>query len=179
MPIDRIVYEKNSLNKNWNFCFGYEPQEYFETMLPNTLVKVWQTDPKGQKYLWLNRYLSNNTLTNKLGLCCMGDGDEDHQLIFRGVPVDRTSSVETLNGYIHRIKDILKYDQHAKDALHERPLAVACGRAVEEEHTLEPGIAADGVADRFLQKPRLAHIAAHDFPDEAGQLGHCKLLPCA
>ncbi|MDE6806913.1 MAG: fasciclin domain-containing protein, partial [Prevotella sp.] len=44
MPIDRIVYEKNAqTNASWNFCFGYEPQEYFETMLPNTLLKVWET----------------------------------------------------------------------------------------------------------------------------------------
>ena len=121
MPIDRIVYEKNKqTDGSWNFCFGYEPQEYFETMLPNTLLKVWETNPKSTKNLWLNRYLSNNTLTKKLGLCALGDGDEDHQLIFKGVPVDRDNSVETLNGYIHRIKGILKYDQNAKDGLHER-----------------------------------------------------------
>ena len=121
MPIDRIVYEKNAqTNASWNFCFGYEPQEYFETMLPNTLLKVWETEPTSNKKLWLNRYLTNNTMTKKLGLCCIGNGDEDHQLVFAGVPVDRNNSIETLNGYIHRIKGILKYDQNAKDALHER-----------------------------------------------------------
>ena len=120
MPIDRIVYEKNKqTDASWNFCFGYEPQEYFETMLPNTLLKVWETNPKTTKDLWLNRYLTNNTLTSKLGMFGM-PGDGDHTLVFRGVSVDRNSSVETLNGYIHRIKGILKYDQNAKDALHER-----------------------------------------------------------
>ena len=85
MPIDRIVYEKNAqTNASWNLCFGYEPQEYFETMLPNTLLKVWETNPKTTKDLWLNRYLTNNTLTKRLGMF------------------------------------ILKYDQNAKDALHER-----------------------------------------------------------
>lgn len=121
MPIDRIVYEKNAnTDATWNFCFGYEPQEYYETMLPNTLLKVWETNPKTTKNLWLNRYLTNNTLTSRLGLCAMGNGDEDHQLVFAGVPIDRNSSVETLNGYIHRIGGILKYDQRAHDALHER-----------------------------------------------------------
>ena len=120
MPIDRIVYEKNAqTNGTWNFCFGYEPQEYFETLLPNTLLKVWETNPKNSKNLWLNRYLTNNTLTSKIGLFGM-PGDGDHTLVFAGVPVDRNNSVETLNGYIHRIKGILKYDQNAKDALHER-----------------------------------------------------------
>ena len=121
MPIDRIVYEYNAqTSASWNFCFGYEPQEYFETMLPNTILKVWETNPKTTKDLWLNRYLTNNTMTSKLGLCCIGNGDEDHQLIFKGVPVDRNSSVETLNGYIHRIKGILKYDQNARNGLKER-----------------------------------------------------------
>lgn len=120
MPIDRIVYEKNAdTNASWNFCFGYEPQEYFETLLPNTLMKVWETNPKTTKNLWLNRYLTNNTLTSKLGMFGM-PGDGDHTLVFAGVPVDRNRSVETLNGYIHRIGGILKYDQNAKDALHER-----------------------------------------------------------
>ena len=120
MPIDRIVYEKNKqTDASWNLCFGYEPQEYFETMLPNTLMKVWETNPKTTKNLWLNRYLTNNTLTSKLGLFGV-PGDGDHVLKFAGVPIDRNNSIETLNGYIHRIKGILKYDQNAKDALHER-----------------------------------------------------------
>ncbi len=119
MPVDRIVYEYTPSNANWNFCFGYEPQEYFETLLPNTLLKVWQTNPKTTKNLWINRYMTNNTLTSKLGTFGM-PGDGDHDLIFAGVPIDRNSSVETLNGYIHRIGGILKYDQNAKDALHER-----------------------------------------------------------
>ena len=120
MPIDRIVYEKNAqTNSSWNLCFGYEPQEYFETMLPNTLLKVWETNPKTTKDLWLNRYLTNNTLTAKLGLFGMPN-DGDHTLVFKGVSIDRNKSIETLNGYIHRIKGILKYDQNARDALHER-----------------------------------------------------------
>ncbi|MBR1548119.1 MAG: fasciclin domain-containing protein [Prevotella sp.] len=120
MPIDRIVYEKNAqTNGSWNFCFGYEPQEYFETMLPNTILKVWETNPTSSKNLWLNRYLTNNTLTSKLGLFAM-PGDGDHELRFAGVPVDRNKSVETLNGYIHRIGGILKYDQTARNALNER-----------------------------------------------------------
>lgn len=121
MPIDRIVYEKNSsTDASWNFCFGYEPQEYFETMLPNTLLKVWETNPKTTKNLWLNRYMTNNTLTSRIGMCAMGNGDVDHQLVFAGVPVDRNKSVETLNGYIHRIGGVLKYDQNARNALYER-----------------------------------------------------------
>ena len=120
MPIDRIVYEKNaSTNATWNLCFGYEPKEYFETLLPNTLLKIWETNPKTTKNLWINRYLTNNTLTSKLGMFGM-PGDGDHELVFPGVAIDRNSSVETLNGYIHRINGILKYDQNARNCLYER-----------------------------------------------------------
>lgn len=120
MPIDRIVYEKNAdTNSSWNFCFGYEPQEYFETLLKNTLLKVWETNPKTTKDLWLNRYMTNNTLTKKIGMFGF-PGDGDHVLEFAGVGVDRKRSVETLNGYIHRIKDVLVYNETARKALNER-----------------------------------------------------------
>ena len=120
MPINKIVYEQDKYSSGvWNFCFGYEPQEYFETLLPNTLLKVWQTSPKGTKDLWLNRYLENNTLTSKLGTFGV-DGDGDHTLVFPGVKIDRTASVETENGFIHRIGGILKYDQNARNGLNER-----------------------------------------------------------
>lgn len=125
MPIDRILYEYNSRTMNyWNFCYGYEPQDYFETLLPNTLMKIWQTDPRGKKNLFINRYRQFNTQTEQLGT--MGDEDT-HPIVFAGVPIDRTlradgtsPSVETLNGYIHRIKGILLYDKNAVDAQRER-----------------------------------------------------------
>lgn len=125
MAIDKIVYEYNSKTQStWNLCFGYEPQEYFETMLPNTLMKIWETKPKSQKNLFINRYRQNNTLTEELGTF---GNDGTHPIIFEGVPIDRTTradgtspSVETLNGYIHRIKGILLYDQNAVNAQNER-----------------------------------------------------------
>ncbi len=120
MPVDKIVYEYTGKGGDkWNFCFGYEPQEYFETMLPNTLLKVWETSPMKEKKLWLNRYMTNNTLTSRIGLFGM-PGDGDHDLVFEGVPVDRNNSKDALNGNIHPIGGILKYDQNAKNALNER-----------------------------------------------------------
>ncbi len=125
MPIDKIVYEYNSKNSStWNLCFGYEPQEYFETMLPNTLMKIWCLSPKTQKKLYINRYRANNTMTEQLGT--FGD-DATHSIVFAGVPIDRTTkadgtapSVEAVNGYIHRLNGILLYDQNAVAAQKER-----------------------------------------------------------
>ncbi len=120
MPIDKIVYERTAkTTSTWNFCFGYEPQEYFETLLPNTLLKVWQLNPKSTRDLYLNRYRQNNTLTDQIGT--MGS-DATHPIIFEGVKVSReaNSSVQTLNGYIHRIKNVLLYDANAVKAQYER-----------------------------------------------------------
>lgn len=117
MPIDKIVYEKNSRNSKWNVCFGYEPQDYFPTMLRNTMLKVWQTNPKTTKELWINRYRLFNTMTDQIGT--FGDPDT-HPIIFPGVKIDRKGSVESRNGYIHRIGGILKYDQNAVNSQKER-----------------------------------------------------------
>lgn len=120
LPVDKIVYEKNSkTNSTWNFAFGYEPQEYFETMLPNTLLKAWEVNPKSTKDLYLNRYRQNNTLTDEIGTF---GSSSTHPIIFKGVQIDRGSnrSIETLNGYIHRIKGVLLYNENAVKAQNER-----------------------------------------------------------
>ncbi len=121
MPVNQIVYEKTTSNSSvWNVSFGYEPQEYFETMLPNTLMKVWATDPNSnnmQPKLWINRYRQNNTLTEEYGTL---GSDESHQIVYKGVPIDRSYNKETLNGYIHKIGDILLYNQQAKNSFYER-----------------------------------------------------------
>lgn len=120
MPIDEIVYEQNpTTSSTWNFCFGYEPQEYFKTLLPHTLLKVWEVDPKSSKTLYLNRYRVNNTLTDEIGTF---GSDAQHPIQFQGVQVDRGTnrSKETLNGYIHRIKGLLFYDKQAVQSQNER-----------------------------------------------------------
>ena len=121
MPVDQIVYEKTNSNQSvWNVSFGYEPQEYFETMLPNTLLKVWATNPNSQgkePKLWINRYRQNNTLTDEYGTL---GSDATHPIIFPGVQIDRTYNKGTLNGYIHKINGILKYDQQTVASFYER-----------------------------------------------------------
>lgn len=120
ISVDKLVYEKSAkTNNTWNFCFGYEPQDYFETMLPNTLMKVWQLNPKTTKDIYLNRYRQNNTLTDEIGTF---GSQATHPIVFAGVQVDRGAnrSIETLNGYIHRLKGILLYDRNAVYAQNER-----------------------------------------------------------
>ena len=117
MPVDKIVYEYSATNSNWNFSFGYEPNDYFETMLPNTLLKCWELNPMTTKDLYINRYRKNNTLTDQIATF---GSEEMHPIVFPGVKVDRTKSINCYNGYIHRINDVLLYDENARNALNER-----------------------------------------------------------
>lgn len=117
MAVDRIVYEYSNSNENWNYAFGYEPQDYFETMLPHTLMKVWEIKPKTTRDLRINRYIMNNTLTDQLA--CFGS-DAMHTEVFPGVKILRTGSMSALNGYIHRIDRPLVYNANAANALIER-----------------------------------------------------------
>ena len=117
IQIDHLVYERNTSNFDWNYCFGYEPQAYYETMLKGTLLKIWQTNPKTTKELWINRYLKNNTLTDQYATF---GSEAMHPLIYSGARIYRDNSLEALNACIHSIDKVLLYDQNAHDAQHER-----------------------------------------------------------
>ena len=118
IQVDQLVYERNSrTSENWNYCFGYEPQAYYETMLQGSLLKIWQTNPKTTKDLWINRYLKNNTLTDQYATF---GSEAMHPLIYSGAKIDRNNSLETMNACIHSIDKVLLYDQNAHDAQHER-----------------------------------------------------------
>lgn len=117
MAADRIVYEYSASNENWNYAFGYEPQDYFETLLPHTLMKFWELNPKTTRNLRINRYRQNNTLTDEVGTF---GTDGKHPILFEGVKVQRSGSISSLNGYIHRIDRPLVYNADAANALEER-----------------------------------------------------------
>jgi hypothetical protein len=103
---------------------GGEPYDYYETMLPNTIMKIWQPQPGN--VLYINRARQNNTLTDELA--SMGS-DGMHQIITSGVKVARTTdsnrdfdtNIQAYNGYIHGIRGMLVYDEKVpKYVLHER-----------------------------------------------------------
>lgn len=87
--------------------------EYYETMLPMTLMKV--TKVSGQ--LLINRYVSNPTLTDQVA----EQGSESfHAVVDEGVGIG-TDNIQALNGYIHPINDMLAYTYNVpKGVLNER-----------------------------------------------------------
>ena len=130
IPEDQLVYERNTKwqkAQTWNYVNGETPYDYYETMLPNTLVKVWQPEPLlSRRTLYLNRYIANNTLTDEVGT---KGSIAMHQVINEGVRVNRTteqvdgtfSNLEAYNGYIHPINGMLTYNKDVpQGVLHER-----------------------------------------------------------
>lgn len=129
MPEDQLVFENNKKwsASNWNYVNGAQPFDYYETMLPNTILKIWQPVPMASAHTnYINRYVAFNTLTDELGT--MGSSTL-HQLIRPGVRINRTSdegltvptNVSAYNGYIHSIQSMLVYDEQVpKGVLHER-----------------------------------------------------------
>lgn len=96
IPRDYLV-----IDRHYTHDLGSECYEYYETMLPKTLIKIWQV----QGRLYINRYQTNNTLTNEVE----GFGDI-HVVEQEGVTFGSGVSLQPVNGYIHPINGLLEYD---------------------------------------------------------------------
>jgi len=89
--------------------------EYYETMLPYTLLKITKN---GSKWM-LNRWEANSSLTDQvaeLGSAAM------HTVLFEGIElVGAEGQISPTNGYIHPIKSVLVYNTDVvRGALNER-----------------------------------------------------------
>ena len=129
MPANELVFEfSNRWSTAWNYTNGCGPFDYYETMLPHTLMKIWQPTWKNSA-TYINRYVMNNTLTDQLGVLGKDGMGSDgmHQVVRTGVRVSRVSTdgyktnIQSYNGYIHAIQGMLVYDRLVpQGVLHER-----------------------------------------------------------
>ncbi len=108
VPFDKLVYDYNQVSKV-TLC------EYYETLLPYTLVKMTRNSGKRR----LNRWTDNNSLTDRvaeLGTEAM------HSVKFEGVELaGANAQIASANGYIHPILDVLVYNSNVPHgALNER-----------------------------------------------------------
>ncbi|MDO4171207.1 MAG: hypothetical protein Q4D28_00670 [Prevotellaceae bacterium] len=114
MKYKKLVRCYDPEDNNWNFAFGGEPHSYYETLLPNTIVKIWQPlyhNTGDSQNIWVNRYRMNNTLTNQVGT--MGS-EAMHPLMDEGALVRKEKSdIYALNGYIHNVSKPLIYNLDA------------------------------------------------------------------
>ena len=108
IPYDKLVISSNQISK-------VTLVEYYETMLPYTMLKITRNSSK----LYINRWIANNSLTDmvaELGTAAM------HSVLFEGIDLKGSSSqISSLNGYIHPVNNILVYDSKVpRGALNER-----------------------------------------------------------
>ncbi len=139
MPQNELVYEFSSRwATTWNYTCGCQPFDYYETMLPNTLMKIWDVTgnrSNSSHQLFINRYRTLNTLTDELGNETAANQGAlvneygIHELVSPGVRIARTTdsdlnfetNIQTYNGYIHGLRGMLVYDRQVpKGVLHER-----------------------------------------------------------
>lgn len=96
VPYDKLVYSFNEVAKATLF-------EYYETMLPFTLMKVTRISGKRR----LNRWVANSTLTDRVA----EEGSDNIRTVLReGIEV-KNNNIMASNGFIHPISDMLVYDQ--------------------------------------------------------------------
>ena len=97
----KVPYE-NLIYPVYNEANGMTRFEYYETMLPYTLLKV--TLVSGKRLI--NRWIANNTLTDRVGL--LGTSAM-HAVMREGVEI-LNNQTAAKNGYIHPINGVLVYD---------------------------------------------------------------------
>ena len=129
MAYSKLTYERdaNRQHGNWNYAFGGEPYDYYETLLPHTLLKVWQPlyqNTGAATNIWINRWRRNNTLTDEVGTY---GSDATHDIVQDGCLIRRqnktwpSTNILAYNGYIHAINKPLIYDENVPNGvLHER-----------------------------------------------------------
>ena len=108
LPYNKLVNNHNQISK-------VTLMEYYETMLPYTLMKITRNSNR----LYINRWIANNSLTDmvaELGTAGM------HTVLFEGVGmIGQNAQLAAVNGYVHPITDMLVYNENVpKGALNER-----------------------------------------------------------
>ncbi len=128
MAIDKLLFSREAYNSSayttynyWNYnpetCYS-EVYDYYETLLPNTLVKIWGGKYGSTGSLYINRWKLNNTLTDEVGT---PGSAAMHPMRQTGVKINRDLNKAALNGYIHDIDRMLVYDSNVPNGvLHER-----------------------------------------------------------
>ena len=101
-----LAYRHNVCDPMAVYDTNGDAYDYYETLLPKTLLKAWYVNADGKTYI--NRWVANNTLTNEI----QTHGTDDmHPLRMRGAEVDFAHMLQPLNGSIYPVDSILVYNE--------------------------------------------------------------------
>lgn len=107
-------------NSIWsNDGYSGDAYDYYETMLPKTIMKIWKVRKEGNIYI--NRWVLNNTLTDAQPTLESMGSSSMHPVKYVGNLIDTENAISPVNGYIYPINDILLYNYNVSDGvLNER-----------------------------------------------------------
>ncbi len=133
MPMAKLLYTYNNALSCWNYAFGGEPYDYYETMLPHTILKIWQPlyqNTGAFTNIWINRYRANNTLTDEIGTFGL---DATHQIVRDGCLIMKAkSNIQSYNGYVHNINAPLVYDRMVPEGVLNERLRIDIATVLHE-----------------------------------------------
>ena len=110
---------RDKLTNSWNEFTSAKLYEYNRTLLPHTLLKV-SYDVRNKMHL-INKGTVNGSLTSVPASLEVDEETQTDDPDVPGIVVDSKNSVNPLNGWIHPLKSILKYDRHVPySVLNER-----------------------------------------------------------
>lgn len=118
-----LAWDHNMLNGH-----GYsgDAYDYYETMLPKTLMKIWKVKRSNSAQgivagTYINRYVENNTLTDAVPTLESMGSSSMHRVVYEGCKINTGEAIAPLNGYIYPIEDVLLYNaQVPNGVLNER-----------------------------------------------------------
>lgn len=141
---DVLAFDNNIVNGNGYSGAVYgnsgDAIDYYETMLPKTLLKVWKVKKEGGTF-YLNRYVENNTLTDQVESL----GSESmHTVRFAGVKILADSVLSPTNGYIYPVDQVLLYNAQVPNGVLNERMRFDC-------LTLLPEIMNNGFRGMFIE----------------------------
>lgn len=109
---DVLVFRHNVSQPNAEYGTNGDAYEYYETLLPKTMLKAWYVNSEGKTYI--NRWVANNTMTDQVST---HGSSAMHQIRMQGISVDMNNVLQPINGYVYPVDSILVYSKNVPDGV--------------------------------------------------------------
>lgn len=109
---DVLVFRHNVSQPNAEYGTNGDAYEYYETLLPKTMLKAWYVNSEGKTYI--NRWVANNTMTDQVST---HGSSAMHQIRMQGTSVDMNNVLQPINGYVYPVDSILVYSKNVPDGV--------------------------------------------------------------
>lgn len=109
---DVLVFRHNVSPANAEYGTNGDAYDYYETLLPKTMLKAWYVNSEGKTYI--NRWVANNTMTDQVS---SHGSSAMHPIRMQGTTVDMNNVLQPINGYVYPVDSILVYSKNVPDGV--------------------------------------------------------------